>query len=593
MTTLYNASLPVPRAYAALLETTKGALSTAKARQFALTWLAAARMVTLRTVSTLPSLDELSSLSAWKTLQAAGLPIEDLLSMFDKQSGGLPAPERPLEIVYTLYKELGSALWDVVPTLGAVSRFGAKEHEPNEAVAPVAELMLDLVGSPDGEDLWLPFDFHGLLTIRALRRGWRVNAAQMMDVGEPVALKLLLAIEHGRPSHSHVHSAVSRDPQGRPTTTARHVMAVPPIRVLVRHSLLAQWDSTGSNSAEQFDRSETMAVHELLHRVTGRAVFLVPAGVLFTSGRDQRLREDILHRGGECDDLDSVIALPAGAYSSTNIASAILVVGRSQHVGTRLVDLGIAKRGKTDVEQTIRAGRDLALGLITDTTRSCVVARDEFRGNDYVLSPSRYLTKKVTVGPNAVALGQLCELIRPPAPVKGETGEEAVEVGIPELSTGSWADIIQLLDKRVLVRSTRKDTTSLKAGDILLSVKGTVGKAGLLGRVNLPKLVASQSCIALRVKEDGSMPDAVSPAYLLMYLRSEQAQAQLDALKVGSGMQHVSIATLMESFKVPVPPRSDQKLVLDDYRQLCSLEAEIAQLAARVESLVKSRWTGA
>ena len=589
---MYQTNLPIPRAYNALIDTARGALSLGKARQFALTWIAAARMVTLGTVSELTNIVELNSLSSWKELQKVGLPVEDMMSMFDTQPGGLPSPENPVKIVRTLQKELGSGRWDVLPTLSVARRFRAEDDVPNDFIAPVAELMLDLIGTPDRGDLWLPFDSRGLLTIRALRRGWQVNAAQMMDIADPVELKLLLAIEHGMPDHPSVQTSIVRDSQGRPTTTAAHVIAIPPIRARVRDTRLSQWNSTGGKSVEQFDRSESMAVYELLHRVTGRAVFLVPAGVLFTSGQDQRLREYILHRGGECDDLESVIALPAGVFSSVGIASALLVVGSSKHNRTRLVDLGIAKRGTTDVAETILTGRDLALGKVEDASRSCFVTRDEFKANNYVLSPGRYLTKKVVVGPNAVPLGQLCQLIRPPAPNKGDEGDEAIEVGIPELNSGRWSHPTRPFDKRVTVRSTGRDVTSLRVGDLLLSVKGTVGKAGLLGNLDQPKVVTSQSCVGLRVTGGSRHSEAaVSPEYLLMYLRSEEGQAQLEALKVGSTIQHVSITTLMEAFQVPVPDQQVQEYVMADYEKLCELEREIAQLEERIKGVVKSRWT--
>lgn len=76
-----------------------------------------------------------------------------------------------------------------------------------------------------------------------------------------------------------------------------------------------------------------------------------------------------------------------------------------------------------------------------------------------------------------------------------------------------------------------------------------------------------------------------------MYLRSDEGQAQLEALKVGSTIQHVSITTLLESFQVPVPDKQVQQAVVNDYEKLCDLESEITQLEERIKGVAKSRWT--
>ena len=585
---MYQSNLPLPRAYKALIDTTLGVLSFSKAGQFALTWIAAARMVALGTVPELTNMADLNAHSSWIKLQKAGLPVDGMLSMFEPQSGGLPSPEKPVRIVTELQKELGNAKWDILPTIVSTRRPRSEDDVFNDVIPSVAELLLDLVGIPSESDLWLPFDRSGMLTIRALRRGWKVNAAQMMGNTDTDALKLLLAIEYGTSNNPDVKTEILRDSDGYPSTKASNVIAIPPSSLRVQNTNLLQWGLAHGGTVEQFNRSELMAVYELLHRVAERAVFLLPASVLFTSGQDQRLREFIMDKEYERRTMEAVIAMPVGVFLANSIASAALVFDSSKGHLTRLVDLGVAKRSARDVEQTILEGHDLALGLTEDVSRACFVTPDACRANDYVLSPSRYLAKKVTVGANAIPLGNLCELIRPPAQERGEEGEKAIEVGIQELIMGGWNKLNGAFDKWVTLRQSGKGVVTLKGGDLLFSVKGTVGKVGLLKGLAQNKVVASQSCIGLRMLHSEK---TVSPEYLLMYLRSEEGQAQLDALKVGSTVHHINITTLLESFQVPVPDQQAQQLVVDDYVRLCNIEREITQLEERCKTITKSRWT--
>lgn len=589
---MYQLQLPIPRAYNALLKIASSIHSPTGMRQFALTWLAAARMIILCKVSGLESLDELSTQESWGLLQAEGLPVEGMVLMFsDTRPGVARRLEQAIEVVKALQADLGQGAWDILPTLTSGARTGLNRLDGNisvDIIAPVAELMLDLIGPPNNQTLWVPFDMTGVLTIRALRRGWRVNAASMTNVDGNPEPKLLLAIEYGHPTHPLVTTEISRDAEGRPTTTATHALAIPPFGMLVKGTRLSQWDSADGRVVDQFDRSESMAVYELLHRVTRRAVFLVPSSVLFTRGQEQRLREYILHRGGECDDLDSVIALPPGVYSNTSVSSAILVVG-SNHNGTRLVDLGVTKRTVTDIAEIIQNGRSLVLGMEEDETRACFVSRDAIKANDYILVPSRYLIKRVDVGPNSVLLSEVCKLIRPPALTKDETSDPAVEAGIPDL--GPWGPLTGPFKKCVRVRASGRDTTSLKPGDIILSLKGTIGKAGLLGTFKDERVVASQSCVGLRVLATKNGSNKLSAEYLLMYLRSDSGQAQLDALKVGATIQSVGLTTLLDSFRVPIGDESIEQAVADDYAKLCALEADISSIEQRIRDISQMHWS--
>lgn len=578
--------LPLQRAFQALtkLATSKGDRQ-GDAITFALTWLAAARMVLARQVPT--HLDALASQNGWSAVEQAGLPLQGtmrwvLTSDATTSSSLLLAGQK---IVQDLVGELGAKAWDVLPIL-TVTAMAAKEGTEGMVSPAVAELMLDMLGVPADRTLWIPFDRWGALTVSALRRGWRVNAAPMLD-GVESTLPLLLAIELGQPHCDLVETEIERDRDGRPLTRAACILACPPFGVPVRSTRLPQWDSSQGEALERYARSETWVVNELLNRTGETAVFLIPPGVLFTRGQEQRLREQLVHLGGECNALHSIVTLPGGALSQTSLSSAVVMVTpRHDNRETLMVDLGLARRSAANLDELVQTHRLVALGLQQDSERACRVRREEILRNEISLVPSRYLRPSVSVGENALPLQDLCEAIRAPAIAREDNAENLLELGIPEL--GMWAAVDEDdLSKVVRVRG-RRGFPVLRPGDLVLSIKGTIGKSALVGRIEPNAVVASQSCLGLRLL--AGQRERLLPEYLLMYFRSEAGQAQLEALQAGTTIQHVSPQTLLSSFLVPMPDAQTLQAVETDYRRLCQLEEDREHLLQLMSRLVHSRW---
>lgn len=251
-----------------------------------------------------------------------------------------------------------------------------------------------------------------------------------------------------------------------------------------------------------------------------------------------------------------------------------------------MVDLGVAKRNVASADEIVRKGKNLALGLETDEKCARIVTRQDVIDNDCIFTPSRYIRQPVDAGPNAVALELVFDVVRPPA-LEKDGGAEVFELGIPDL--GSWNQIERLPAKTTKIRAKGSDGYELKQGDIVVSVKGTIGKCGVVGHIEGAKLVVSQSCVALRVKGEGSGPK-VAPEYLLMYLRSEAGRAQLESLQVGAGMQHVSVATLLSTFRIPMPSDSERNEVLQDYSQLCLFDSQIVDIQGQIDGIGNKRW---
>jgi type I restriction-modification system DNA methylase subunit len=580
--------LPAARAFIALVDSTRVLASQPNARRFALTWLAAARMAVMGLLPDLKGLSDLNTLAGWQLAEEAGLPIDAVANLFSgsDSSTTIGIRAKAVSIVAELQAELGSQPWDVLPSLATTgTRLGRDYAYEGGLVESAAELLLELAGEPDGW-LWLPFDSNGTMTIRALRRGWDVKAVLMNEISHS-DLPLLLAIESGKTTHPAVQTSVERDSSGQPVTKAKTLIATPPFGAPVRGTRLAQWDSSDSKAMDYFVRSEAWAVHELVNRASKKAIFVVPPGLLFTKGQEQRLREHLVHHGGERNELEAVITLPSGVMPQINVATAILVMNpRLETEDVRMVDLGVAKRNIASADEIVRNGKNLALGLEFDEGRARVVTRQDIIDNDCIFTPSRYIRQPVDAGPNAIALEQVFDVVRPPV-LEKVGGAEVFELGIPDL--GSWNQIERLPAKTTTIRTRGSVGYELKQGDVVLSVKGTVGKCGIVGCFEGAKLVVSQSCVALRVKGELWGPK-VDPQYLLMYLRSVAGRAQLESLQVGAGMQHVSVATLLSAFRFPVPSASERDEGSQDYRQLCAFESQIAAIQGQMAELEDKRW---
>ncbi|NVO07905.1 MAG: restriction endonuclease subunit S [Rhodoferax sp.] len=148
----------------------------------------------------------------------------------------------------------------------------------------------------------------------------------------------------------------------------------------------------------------------------------------------------------------------------------------------------------------------------------------------------------------------------------------------------------------------KSEQSLLRDRDIVLSIKGTVGKAVVIGQLaqNLnpestwsenPGLhsqtpltnaaVPAASCIALRVD-----PAKVLPEYLLLFLRSDDFKNQLESLRVGAAIAHITPSSLLNSILVPLPSIEQQSELWESaYLELRELEKQSDQISERMNAI--------
>lgn len=575
---------PLQRAYSQLLDVARGDAYGSTPQLYAFTWLAAARMV-IAGATEIESLASLAETATWKQLADAGFPSEAIERVGAFRSQDIARRAHAVGIVVDLHRAMGDTHWDILPL--TVDSAGRRSYEVDLAVLPpLASYLLDLVGkAAANKELWIPFDGMGQLAIEAFRRGWTVRTASPLGMSQ-LPLELLIIIETGHVEHPRIVRDVHRTASGAPSNKASHVLALAPFGMSTRGSRLADWDTTGA--FKQFAKSESWAVYEFLNRATERAVFVVPQGVLFSGGQEERLREYLLHRGGEYNEVEAVIGLPTGFLAAApSLGGAVLIVTPGQgHEAIQVTDLASGRRSVSDAAEILRQEHEHVLSGSRSTARTGTVSRDEVAANGYSLAPSRYLRRVSDLGESR-RLGELCEPIRPPSPAREETGIAAYEVGVGDLNT--WRPLDSHGDKVVHLRGEPKPGTLLRPGDLVLSIKGTVGKAAIVGSMaDGERLVPSQSCLGLRLLQDTAAD--FSPEYLLMYLRSPHGQAQLEGLQVGTGVQHVSPNTLLAA-SIPLPTHDEYVRVREDFAELCQLEEQRARLEGQMRDIRRRRWT--
>jgi type I restriction enzyme M protein len=338
-------------------------------------------------------------------------------------------------------------------------------------------------------------------------------------------------------------------------------------------------------------------------RPGGRAVIVVPPSLLFRSGREQDLRRWL----AEEHSIECVVSIPRGAFAPhTSIETCLIMIRRGTPTkSVRFVD-GSAilepQRGRVDGLRTIRPLVEEFFKRIDEPAKDRFnwdVSIEELRELDYDLTPKRRdrsglelildsLPKEarilqlkecciVSTGRN-IRSSDLTEF--PPKSNYEPSGQtlfpDIEQAEINPQRAFEFADnpipYIRIRDVEKghatrgslwlmpAVASTIESRWKLRAGDILLSKSGTIGKAGIV-RNGAVGAIAANGFFVIRVKEG-----TIDPHYLLSYLQSTEANAWLEDRARGAAAKHLSVASIGE-LPIAVPPLQIQQRIAEQHRK--------------------------
>lgn len=576
-----NAQSPITQAYLRLFELSQDQSLSNIGHEFVLTWLAAAKLITEGQIPGLKSVKQLVELSAWQKLLKAGFP-QEAYSPYAHEGAGWEADSIVMRIdaataVSEMLKEVEIGSWSVLPTLNdpAVRRLGIGFGLPSA----LAALLLDALNAPVCSEIFIPYDSDGQLTIEAIRRGLRVCWEKPGGWGDILQPRLLLLVETGFFEHPSVRY------DAKEIEDSRHDYAVITTPVGRLRKSFEEVINPEKWNARRYTQAECSAITRYVECVDKRAVFLTSQSFLFLRGEEQRVRELLLHRPTDQNEVESVVELPVGVRGSAAGALLTLTPGE-HHDSIYLASLGSGRRAQLAVDDILASGRGLVLGR-AETEKSKTVTRDEIVANDYSFAPARYLERASDLGFDSVKLIDICDVVRPPSVSREKTHFTVAELGLNDLD--QWQPIEHEISKVIYLKAPAKETVLVRPGDIAISIKGTVGRVAVVGTVAEKRpTVVSQSCLALRIKEQGNK--ALPPEVLLLYLRSPHGQAQLAGLRVGSSVQHINPGTLLSAVSIPVLTESETRSAIQDFKALCKLEVKISEAKDDITEIVGRRW---
>ena len=343
--------------------------------------------------------------------------------------------------------------------------------------------------------------------------------------------------------------------------------------------------------------SEARRVFAAHQRCSGTTYALVSPGIGFRTSKDlEYFREELVKRNW----LDAVVALPSGAHAATNLEGLLLVLKQERVAGTpikmiaahELLNPSRAKSGKVWDANGVKELAQI-LNNKSEYSYARLITAEELEENSFSLQVNRYLhsegdlmLQRYLDSRTTVQLGDLAEIKRPVASL-GRQEDDGIEVR--EVAPGDIDDSGQLrqgskrirLPEAVLAKGRQQ---LLEQGDVLLSIKGGLGKVAVVQDLEHPTVPGQAFCV-VRLRPNAPL----TPAALVQYLRSAVGQTLLDKAGQGTAVAFVPMGEV-KSLPVVIPNTSELQRAEVLKQESVALSREVEELSRKLQRLSRQGW---
>jgi type I restriction enzyme M protein len=315
----------------------------------------------------------------------------------------------------------------------------------------------------------------------------------------------------------------------------------------------------------------------------GKAVVIVPSGVLFRTGIEGEIRKKLI----ENDLVESIIAFGPGLLSNTSIPINLLIINKAKLAERKNKILLI--NATEEYERINRAGSFINQEQQVKIIRAynnfkpiesfaAVVSFDELNSNEFNLMPTRYvrlfpinnfLGGKVTWE----RFSNLAEIIQSNTPVV-ESESDNSELPIIRLSNFSNQRLVVGDLGRISLPVARERVQYVQTGDILLSRVGSI-KTFLVDET-INGAVIDRNLYIIRLKSEFQHLSR----YIVEFLRSDKGYNLLSKYFIGATAPQLRLVDL-RNVEIPIPAESVIHLITNIYK----VENELIQRVEKTQSL--------
>jgi type I restriction enzyme M protein len=344
--------------------------------------------------------------------------------------------------------------------------------------------------------------------------------------------------------------------------------------------------------------SEARRVFAAHQRCSGTTYALVSPGIAFRTSKDlEYFREELVKRNW----LDAVISLPSGGNAATSLDGLLLVLKRGREPGASILmvaahELLTSRKKKSSRTVWNQDGvKELAklLNQRTENSYARMISAEELEANGFSFQVSRYLhteddlfLQRYLDSRTTVQLGDLAEIKRPVASLSRQE-DDGTEVR--EVTPGDIDDSGQLRQGSKRIRLPEAALAKgrqqlLEPGDVLLSIKGGLGKVAMVQDLEHPTVPGQAFCV-VRLRPNAPL----TPAALVQYLRSAVGQTLLDKAGQGTAVAFVPMGEV-KGLPIVIPHPSELQRAEDLEEECVALSREVEELSRRLQHLSRQGW---
>jgi type I restriction enzyme M protein len=344
--------------------------------------------------------------------------------------------------------------------------------------------------------------------------------------------------------------------------------------------------------------NEARRIYAAHQRCSGTTYALVSPGIAYRTSKDlEYFREELVRKNW----LDAVITIPSGGQASTSLERLLLILKQNRAVGAPIQmvaakELLTLKKGKSSRQAWNPNGiKELTklLNTRSESPYARLITAEELEANGFSFQVSRYLhsegdlvLQRYLESRPTMQLGDLAE-IRRPVPSLGRQEEGGIEVR--EVTPSDIDDSGQLrqgskrieLPEAALAKGRQQ---LLEPGDVLLSIKGGLGKVAVVQNLDDPTVPGQAFCV-VRLRPNAPL----SPAALVQYLRSGVGQTLLDKASQGTAVAFVPVGEV-KSLPIVIPSASELKRAEELQQKSVELSRELENLSRRLAELSQIGW---